>query len=92
MTGSPLLGGAFHLNVTRREAAVARTPPGEAGFHTGVAWLAGVHGPLPILLTAAIRNRYVVPLVNPVTVSVVAVDAPSLILVQVVPLVERSIT
>jgi hypothetical protein len=37
--------------------------------------LAAVYAPVPIVLTAATRNIYAVPLVNPVTDTVVDVDA-----------------
>jgi len=45
---------------------------------TGVTLLlAAVYAPVPIAFTAATRNTYVVPLVSPVTVALVAVDVPS---------------
>jgi hypothetical protein len=48
--------------------------------------LAAVYAPVPTPFTAATRNRYAVPLVNPVTVALVAVDAAAVNVVHVVPL------
>jgi hypothetical protein len=46
-----------------------------------------LYAPVPIPFTAATRNVYAVPLVNPVTVALVAVDVPaSLNVAHVVPL------
>jgi hypothetical protein len=42
--------------------------------------------PVPTAFTAATRNRYAVPLVRPVTVELVAVEAAAENVVHVVPL------
>jgi hypothetical protein len=53
----------------------------------GVAALdAAVYAPTPTAFTAATRNTYAVPVVNPVTVALVAVDAAAVHVVHVVPL------
>jgi hypothetical protein len=48
--------------------------------------LAAVGVPVPTAFTAATRNTYAVPLVSPVTVALVAVDAAAENVVHVVPL------
>jgi hypothetical protein len=47
--------------------------------------LAVLYAPVPIPLIAATRKIYAVPLVSPVTVAVVAVEVPSVNVVQVDP-------
>jgi hypothetical protein len=51
-----------------------------------------LNAPVPIPFTAATRNVYAVPLVSPVIVALVAVDVPSLNVVQDDPLLLENCT
>ena len=74
MTGEPLaLAGAVQDTVAAWLPAIAAGEPGDVGAPTVVRTVVAV-GPRPRLLMAATRNVYVVPLVRPTTVWVVAVE------------------
>ena len=76
MTGlPPSLAGALHVNVTWVMPATPVTPLGASAVVAGVAGADGVEaGPVPTALMALTVNVYAVPLVSPLTVSVVAGD------------------
>src|SRR5665648_624107 len=71
----PLLAGAVQLTVAEAFPGVADTAVGAPGTVLGVtAALATDASEVPTLLVAVTVNVYAVPLVNPVTVPVVAPD------------------
>ncbi len=73
----PFCAGADHDKRTARSIAVALSDCGEVG--TPITADADDDASLvPPLVTARTRNRYVVPLLRPVTVAEVATETPSL--------------
>ncbi len=73
--GEPPLNPAVHETVASLTPAVASPIVGASGTAIGVTELEIVDiGPVPTAFFAATLNRYVVPLVKPVTICVVAVE------------------
>jgi hypothetical protein len=80
-----LLAGAVHDTVADPFPGTADTPVGATGAPTVTAAVAADGGPVPFAFFAATVNVYVVPLVNPVTVWVVAAELNVCAVCAVVP-------
>ncbi len=74
MIADPLFAGAVHDTTADPFPGTAVTPVGATGAPTVTAPDATDCGPVPLAFLAATVNVYVVALVNPVTVWVVAVE------------------
>jgi hypothetical protein len=92
MADPPLLTGAVQLAAICRAPATTRTLVGAPGSPAGVAEALDDAVPVPAEVVALTRNRYEVPLVNPVTVAVVLVDVPSLNVDHDEPLLDENST
>src|SRR6516165_2050682 len=72
---APLFGPGVNVTLSLPLArCAALTWVGASGVPTLIGLLGADRGPVPKLLWAATRNVYALPLVRPVTVSVVAAD------------------
>jgi hypothetical protein len=77
MDDAATFDGAVHDNETDVSPATAATAVGAAGARYGATATGEVNTPLPATFVAAMRNAYVVPLLRPVAVYVVAASAAS---------------
>jgi hypothetical protein len=81
----PLFAGAVHDTTADPLPGTADTFVGASGAPTVTVPDAADCGPVPLAFLAATLNVYVVPLVNPVTVWVVAVELNVCAVCAVVP-------